>query len=93
MPAPTPQTLAPALADPAAPWWRQVPEHQRDWWMRRLGAMPNADTRSFNDPIFAAPSAEGTRTLGFDSMGYSEPQWQAQQDNRLLNLARPQGGY
>ena len=55
------------LAGPAEnlPWWKKIPPNQRDWWMRRLNAMPHADG-SFQDQIFQRPSAPGTETLDFD---------------------------
>lgn len=47
-------------------WWKQVPPEQRDWWTRRLNAMPYANTDRFQDKVFQNPPAEGTRTLEFD---------------------------
>jgi hypothetical protein len=55
---------APAASDPNA-WWKSVPPAQRDWWQRRLNAMPHAGG-AFRDDIFLAPKAPGTETLDFD---------------------------
>lgn len=54
-------------------WWRQVPSQQRDWWTRRLNAMPHAGG-GFNDELFKAPVAPGTQDLNFDRNAI-HPDW------------------
>ena len=56
----------PAASDPNA-WWKQVAPGQRDWWQRRLNAIPFAGG-NFQDNIFRTPTAPGTDDLAFDRM-------------------------
>ena len=57
------------------PWWKQVPPEKRDWWTRRLNAMPHADGK-FRDDMFKKPIAAGTETLDFDK-NVLDPDWLA----------------